>query len=107
MQDPLPEYVYMTGLPFFLQGWNRKLKRITMSGGQVAYRLEPYTLYGFLSIIGITLMQDGAGRWSIYRDCDLPYSMGISRVGTSMSPIGEWTQGRVVASPPAWKRPFY
>ena len=98
----LPDKLYMTGFPFFMQGWNAKYKRVGNT-----YRLEPYTLYGTIPIIGVTLYK-AHGKWRLQRDCDYFY-MEINKLDDNQdTPIGKWTYGGTVCQKlPFYKRPFY
>jgi hypothetical protein len=61
-----PSEVYVSGMSFDLQGWNGKYVR-EQDG---SYVMKPYTLYGFISIIG-THIYFRNGKWNFQRDCDI------------------------------------
>ncbi len=61
----LPNEVYVSGMPFMLQGWNGRYQRIAKE-----FVLCPYVLYGTIPIIG-TKIRFQNGRWCFIRDCDL------------------------------------
>lgn len=67
-----PDKIRMSGLPFMLQGWNRVFykDRSETSDNVPIYRLDPYTLYCFFDIIGVSIKRC-RGKWIMQRDCDL------------------------------------
>lgn len=93
-----PDKIKMTGLPFMLQGWNCVFHRV--AGGRVGedntpvYRLEEYTLYFLIPIIGVEIRKEG-GKWKFFRDCDYG-SPSFQKLGDHSTPIGTWTNGKVI-----------
>jgi hypothetical protein len=93
----------MSGLPFMLQGWNRVFyKTREVSDGAPVYRLDPYTLYWFFNIIGVSIKRV-KNCWVMKRDCDYEgnyYGNKYRRndVTTNFNkadptPLGSWSYG--------------
>jgi len=51
-------------------GWNNDY--ILENG---VYRLEPYNLFGFIPIIGVSILKKD-GEWRLRRECDLDFIEG-------------------------------
>jgi len=61
-----------------------------MLDGCPVYRLEPYTLYGFIDTIGISIYREGR-IWKFKRDRDgVPL---YQKYGTQQDPFGYWPNG--------------
>uniref|UniRef100_A0A6C0ADT5 Uncharacterized protein n=1 Tax=viral metagenome TaxID=1070528 RepID=A0A6C0ADT5_9ZZZZ len=70
--DKCPECIYVSGFPFFFQGWNGKYKRTNIIKNNFpTYRLEPYKLYFLIDIIGVEIYKGEDKKWFFQRDCDL------------------------------------
>ena len=70
MSQEYSEQIRLKGLPFMLQGWNTVYyKTNDERDGCPVYRLNPYVLYLFFSIIGIRIFRQN-GQWVMQRDCD-------------------------------------
>jgi hypothetical protein len=91
-----PNKIKVSGLPFFLQGWNNiYMKTNQMSEGCPVYELQGYNLYWVMPIIGVIIYRKD-GIWQMQRDCDL-HPMGIKKYGGSQEdPFGYWTSGAIV-----------
>lgn len=90
-----PEKIRVTGLPFMLQGWNNVYHLTAeISDGCPVYRLNPYTLYLFIDIIGVRILRiDGV--WCMQRDCDDHPMYSIKKYGdkNQPDPFGYWSSG--------------
>src|SRR5271157_238002 len=84
-----PLQLKMSRLPFMLQGWNCTFyKTGGTSEGCPIYRLDPYTLYWTIPIIGVRILKVN-GRWIINRDCDYSSDATVSKLyNDQASPIG-------------------
>jgi hypothetical protein len=95
-----PSRIRIKGLGFHLQGWNQILYRNgDMSDGCPVYKLDSYTLYFVIGIIGIRLLRIN-GIWRIQRDGDaVPTDLRQFGAGPQATPfMSDWTGGaRVVA----------
>nr|QYA18382.1 hypothetical protein KOM_12_112 [Clandestinovirus] len=91
-----PNQIRVKGLPFMLQGWNNVYyKTNEISDGKPVYRLNPYTLYYTIPIIGVTIRKvDGV--WVLQRDCDDSPLMNLNKYGGQDDPFGFWSQGMKV-----------
>lgn len=78
-----PTHIKVSGLPFMLQGWNCVFyKSEDVCNGKPVYRLDPYTLYWFIDIIGVSIKYSG-GKWQFIRYCDdWPMATNPSLLGT-------------------------
>jgi hypothetical protein len=91
----MSEKLYLSGLPFMLQGWNNEYTKHETNN---TYHLAPYTLYYLFPILGTTISKID-GRWELTRDCDRDHFMGpthmdIYKVGNDQEkPFGNWTYG--------------
>ena len=96
--DPImsfPENVKLSGLKFMWQGWNTTYyKTSEVSDGCPVYRLDPYTLYWFIDIIGAKLYRKD-GVWVFQRDFDFGPFKAICKYGVSPQndPFGHWSSG--------------
>jgi hypothetical protein len=53
-----PDKLKVSGLPFFLHGWNNTYyKTKATSEGCPVYRLDPYVLYWLIPIVGVRLLK--------------------------------------------------
>lgn len=97
-RQQFPEKIYVSNLPFFLQGWNGCYKKTDeTSGGAPVYRLKPYTLYHIFPIIGVKIFRDHTdGIWYFQRDCDSTFM--FSSEWKSVFPYGEWGNMMYVTS---------
>jgi hypothetical protein len=91
----MSEKIYLSGLPFTLQGWNNVYTKNETNNN--TYHLAPYTLYYLFPILGTTISKIN-GRWELTRDCDYRYSndatMDIYKLGKDQdTPFGDWTYG--------------
>jgi len=89
-----PNHIRVTGLSFFLQGWNNVYyKTGETSDGCPVYRLDSYKLYWGIPIIGVKIFRD-EGVWKLQRECD-SYPMSIKKFGQSPQgdPFGYWSEG--------------
>ena len=97
--DIYPNKIKISGLPSTLQGWNTTFyKTQEVSEGCPVYKLDPYILYFFVPIIGVTIYRLN-GQWTMKRESD-SFPMNIIKISNQdqSSPIGEWTFGAEVAS---------
>lgn len=89
-----PQNIRLKGLPFMLQGWNSTYyKTSEESDGCPVYRLDSYSLYRFISIIGVKIFRKN-GVWVLQRDSD-DSPMDICKYGASPQgdPFGYWSNG--------------
>lgn len=81
--------ITVSGLPFMLQGWNKKF--LGYSDG--SYRLSSYSFYGVLSIIGVKIIKRG-GVWVMIDEYG---KIQITKTGSDQtSPVGKWSQSAKV-----------
>jgi len=88
----IPEKIRVSGLPFMLQGWNAVYNRVrkldSKDGVIFKYRLDSYTLYGFIVIIGTEIRYKNE-KWEFWRDGDdEPFAINLVDNGTL--PTGYW-----------------
>lgn len=91
LHDMTHECAMVSGFPIHLTGWNTawsygKLTGLTRSVDNWSYiriqddiyRQKPYTLWGFIPIIGVTIRKDRVNNniWRIWRDGDDHYFQG-------------------------------
>jgi hypothetical protein len=86
-----PTSIKVSGWSFWFQGWNAKYN-ITdkVQGGAPVYKLEEYSLFKFIPIIGVEIYKDGQS-WYMKRDCDV--APMCSRDGKY--PWGNWYGARM------------
>lgn len=89
-----PDEIRVSGLPFYLRGWNRTFKRTEeMSEGTPVYRLEPYTIFLVIRVLGVSIRKF-SGRWYLMRDCDgEAYSNIYKDSRDQIYPFGQWSRG--------------
>lgn len=63
----LPSEIYVSGMPFMMQGWNGKYKRLTK---RAEFVMQPYILYDTIPIIGTKIFFQN-GQWCLQRDGDV------------------------------------
>lgn len=64
-----PEKIKISGLPFMLQGWDTVFIRCVDDTGKVYYKLDNYTLYFVIDIIGVRIEKKD-NKWCFIRECD-------------------------------------
>jgi hypothetical protein len=73
-----------------LQGWNNSYyKTNEMSDGCPIYRLDAYTLYWFIPIIGVEIKRVN-GLWGFYRECDRGFATFTKNTGDKGHLFGKW-----------------
>ena len=92
--NDFPNKIKMSGLPFVLQGWNTTFSKTKdLSDGAPIYRLEPYSLYFTIPIIGGSVKKVN-GKWIFVRDYDFGVNSGLEKVSPgNCFPFGEWSYG--------------
>ena len=83
----LPTTVYVSGMPFMLQGWNGEFNRYS---NKSEFLRPGYTLYGMIPIVG-TFIYFRNGRWCFQRACD------SSALFFNDSLEGDWAGGFTVS----------
>ena len=92
-----PSKIQVSGLPFVLQGWNSTYyKTGEVSDSCPVYRLDSYTLYYMISIIGARIMRIN-GIWVLQRAGDAA-PLDINQYGASSQsdPFGYWSNNAFI-----------
>jgi len=97
----LPEYIFVSGMPFFLRGYNGKYCLTKDEDKKIYTRVDNVPYYGHIEINDSFIVRNNnTDVWSFHHTpCKLPF---LKLTKDNSSPTGEWSEGIVVAPEKSW-----